>query len=128
MDGYAVRSQDQWSAPLIGSAPAGHPFAGTVGPDEAVRLFTGSVVPEGADAVLAQEDADADGDNVRFRETPHPGQIHPAARSGFRGAALCWREAGRRLSARDLALLAAGDVADVEVRRRPGDRLRRHRR
>jgi hypothetical protein len=52
MDGYAVRSED--AAPgarltLIGAAPAGHPFAGKVGTGEAVRLFTGSVVPEGAD-------------------------------------------------------------------------------
>ncbi|MGZ5927472.1 MAG: molybdopterin molybdenumtransferase MoeA, partial [Rhizomicrobium sp.] len=54
MDGYAVRSADSGPRRVIGSAPAGHPFSGTVGPGEALRLFTGSAVPDGADAVLAQ--------------------------------------------------------------------------
>src|ERR1044071_9566801 len=60
MDGYALRAADgQAGARLvvIGSAPAGHPFAGRIGPGEAVLIFTGSVVPEGADAILLQEDA-----------------------------------------------------------------------
>src|SRR5690348_7229722 len=51
MDGYAVRSQDQGPRLLIGTAPAGHPFGGTVGENQSVRLFTGSTVPAGADAV-----------------------------------------------------------------------------
>ncbi|HXS06545.1 MAG TPA: molybdopterin molybdotransferase MoeA, partial [Rhizomicrobium sp.] len=118
MDGYAVRSQDQGPRRLIGTAPAGHPFGGTVGENQAVRLFTGSTVPDGADAVLAQEDAEADGETIRFHETPHPGKfIRPAGLDFCAGAVLA--EKGRSLSARDLALLAAGDVADVEVRRKP---------
>ena len=59
-----ARRRRRRSAPtlaVIGSAPAGHPFAGTVGPGQAVRLFTGSVVPPGADAILLQEDATAAG-------------------------------------------------------------------
>jgi molybdopterin molybdotransferase len=118
MDGYAVRSQDSGPRRLIGAAPAGHPFKGAIGPNEAVRLFTGSVVPAGADAVIAQEDAQVDADTVRFREAPTQGKfIRPKGLDFAAGAVL--GEAGRRLSARDLALLAAGDVADVEVRRRP---------
>src|SRR3954470_22686407 len=57
MDGYALRAADGTlgaSLQVIGSAPAGHPFAGSVGPGQAVRIFTGSVVPEGADAILLQ--------------------------------------------------------------------------
>ncbi len=50
---------------VIGAAPAGHPFDGEVGAGETVRLFTGSVVPAGADAILLQEDATRDGDTVR---------------------------------------------------------------
>ena len=46
---------------MIGEAPAGHPFAGSVGPGQAVRLFTGSFVPPGADTILLQEDATAAG-------------------------------------------------------------------
>src|SRR5215469_14622916 len=68
MDGYAVRAADGAlgaTLHVIGSAPAGHPFEGPVGSGQAVRLFTGSVMPQGADAVLLQEDATASGTTVR---------------------------------------------------------------
>lgn len=64
MDGYAVRAAEAVegaSLAVTGAAPAGHPFAGTVGPGEAVRIFTGGFVPEGADGILLQEDATAEG-------------------------------------------------------------------
>ena len=67
MDGYALRAADGTLGAVlrvIGSAPAGHPFPGAVGPGQAVRLFTGSVVPKGADAILLQEDATAAGTEV----------------------------------------------------------------
>jgi molybdopterin molybdotransferase len=118
MDGYAVRSADLDPRHVIGSAPAGHPFAGIVGPGEAVRLFTGSVVPEGADAVIAQEDAQRDGDEVRFTETPRPGKFIRARGLDFLAGSVLAQK-GKHLSPRDLALLAAGDLAEVEVRRRP---------
>jgi len=55
MDGYAVRAQDVAAAPvtlkLIGEVAAGRPFAGTVGPGEAARIFTGGVMPRGADKI-----------------------------------------------------------------------------
>ena len=118
MDGYAMRSADTGSRRLIGSAPAGRPFAGALGLGETVRLFTGSVVPEGADAVLAQEDAQCEGDTVRFSEAPHPGKfIRPQGLDFHAGEVLLSR--GRRLAARDLALLAAGDLGLVDVVRRP---------
>jgi len=118
MDGYAVRSADPDPRQMIGAAPAGHPFAGVVGPGEAVRLFTGSVVPEGADAVMAQEDSQRDGNEVRFRETPRPGKFIRARGLDFQAGSIL-AEKGKHLSARDLALLAAGDLATLEVRRRP---------
>jgi molybdopterin molybdotransferase len=118
MDGYAVRSADMGTRRIIGSAPAGHPFSGTVGPGDALRLFTGSVVPEGADAVLAQEDAHGDGDQVSFTEIPRPGKFIRPQGQDFRAGALLARQ-GKQLTPRDLALLAAGDLAAVEVRRRP---------
>ena len=65
MDGYALRAADgvpRACLSVIGDAPAGHPFAGRVGAGEAVRLFTGSVVPDGADSVIIQEDVTRDGD------------------------------------------------------------------
>ncbi|SDW24378.1 molybdopterin molybdochelatase [Albimonas donghaensis] len=121
MDGYALR--DAGLAPgaeyrVIGEAQAGRGFAGAVGPGEAVRIFTGAPVPEGADRVLIQEDA----------ETPAPGRIR--VREGFDDARHI-RPAGgdfsegdrltapRRLTSRDVALLAAMNLPRVEVRRRP---------
>ena len=96
MDGYAVRSADVASVPtkltVIGVAPAGRPFDGAVGPGQAVRIFTGAAVPEGADAILIQEDAEASDDSVTFREAARPGRfIRPAgldfeAGSGGRSA------------------------------------------
>jgi molybdopterin molybdotransferase len=118
MDGYAVRSADSGPRRVIGSAPAGHPFSGKLGPGEALRLFTGSMVPEGADAVLAQEDASRDGDAVSFTEVPRPGKFIRPRGQDFRAATLLAAK-GKRLTPRDLALLAAGDLAAVEVRRRP---------
>jgi molybdopterin molybdotransferase len=118
MDGYAVRSIDAGPRRVIGSAPAGHPFSGALGPGEVLRLFTGSVVPGGADAVLAQEDARCEGEQVYFTETPHPGKFIRAQGLDFRTGTVLLPK-GRCLAARDLALLAAGDLAELEVQRRP---------
>jgi molybdopterin molybdotransferase len=122
MDGYAVRAADVPAAGatlrVIGSAPAGHPFAGTVAQGGAVRIFTGGVVPDGADSIVIQEDADADGDRVTFQEAARAGQhIRPAGLDFKTGETLVAK--GRRLNARDLSLIAAGDVAQVTARRRP---------
>ncbi|HEY8289184.1 MAG TPA: molybdopterin molybdenumtransferase MoeA, partial [Acetobacteraceae bacterium] len=71
MDGYALRAADgSLGARLsvIGAAPAGHPFDGTVGAGQTVRLFTGSVVPDGADSILLQEDATRDGEALTVNE------------------------------------------------------------
>jgi len=122
MDGYAVRASDAASAPatlrVIGSAPAGHPFGGKIGTGEAVRIFTGGVVPDGADAVVIQEDTTQDGDKVTIREAARSGRhIRKAGLDFAHGDVLA--RAGHKLRARDLALLAAGDIPTVPVRRRP---------
>jgi molybdopterin molybdotransferase len=122
MDGYALRAADA-PAPgttlrVIGAAPAGHPFGGRVGQGEAVRIFTGGVVPQGADSIVIQEDASADGDRVTLTVAASPARHIRAAGLDFtKGDVL--RPAGKRLSARDLSLIAAGDIAQVRVRRRP---------
>ena len=122
MDGYAVRASDAVAAPVtlrvVGAAPAGHPFAGRVNAGDAVRIFTGGVVPQGADAIVIQEDAERSGDRVTLKEIAKSGRHIRARGLDFkRGDRLAG--AGHWLTARDLALLAAGDVAEVEVRRRP---------
>jgi molybdopterin molybdotransferase len=122
MDGYAVRAEDTTDVPttlrVIGTSPAGHPFTGKVNAGEAVRIFTGGVVPDGADAIVIQEDTDAQADGVIVKSTARPDRhIRKAALDFAKGSVLA--EAGKRLTARDVALLAAGDVARVSVRRKP---------
>ena len=121
MDGYALRAADgTFGAVLrvIGAAPAGHPFAGSIGPGETVRIFTGSIVPEGADSILLQEDADRDGDIVTVHETVAEGRhIRRAGQDFASGDTLI--PAGRRLTARDIGLAAAGNHPWLAVRRRP---------
>lgn len=121
MDGYAVKSADaQTGAHLrvIGASPAGHPFSGKMGAGETVRIFTGGVVPDDADAIVIQEDTDADGDIVTINEAAQAGRHIRAAGLDFKkGQTLA--TTGKRLSARDVALLAAGDLPTLTVRRKP---------
>ena len=121
MDGYALRAADGHEGAVldvIGSVPAGHPFAGSVGPGQAVRIFTGSVVPPGADAIVIQEDATRDGKRVRVNEAARAGRhIRRAGQDFAAGDTVV--PAGRRLSARDIGLIAAGNHPWVTVHRRP---------
>src|SRR5471032_432363 len=68
MDGYAVRAADaahlDVRLKVIGEVAAGRPFDKIVGPGEAVRIFTGGVIPDGADAVIIQEDTVVDGSRI----------------------------------------------------------------
>src|SRR5437763_9151637 len=78
MDGYAVQAVDVEHVPVIldviGAAPAGHPFAGAVGPRQAVRIFTGGIVPAGADAIVIQENTDLGAAQVEIRQASPPGR------------------------------------------------------
>jgi molybdopterin molybdotransferase len=121
MDGYALRAVDGVlgaTLRVIGSAPAGHPFTGEVGPGEAVRLFTGSVVPAGADTILLQEDAHREDDSVTVAEACAPGRhIRRAGQDFSVGDVLL--QPGRRLGARDIGLAAAANHPWLVVHRRP---------
>lgn len=120
MDGYAVASHDL--APgavyrVIGEAAAGRRFAGALGPGEAVRIFTGAPVPEGADRVVIQEDVAREGDTIRVLPTLGTGPN--IRRRGADFAAGATLAAPRRLRPADLALLAAMNIDRVRVARRP---------
>jgi molybdopterin molybdotransferase len=121
MDGYALRAADGTlgaTLRVIAAAPAGHPFDGSVGPGEAVRIFTGSVVPAGADAILLQEDATRDGDSVRINEAVAARRhIRRAGQDFAAGDAVV--AAGRRMTARDVGLAAAANHPWISVHRRP---------
>ena len=122
MDGYAVRAADaaDTSARLkvIGEVAAGRPFARKVGAGEAVRIFTGGVIPDGADAVIIQEDTAVDGDHITITEAAVRGRhIRPAGVDFREGDVLLAR--GRRLTDRDLSLAAGMNYPQLAVRRRP---------
>ena len=121
MDGYAVRSADASTGArlsLIGAAPAGHPFAGRLGAGEAVRLFTGSVVPAGADSILIQENATLSDGVVTVNEPTSPGRhIRPMGQDFRSGETLI--SAGQRLTPRSIGLAAAAGHAWLTVHRRP---------
>lgn len=122
MDGYAVRAADADRAratlKVIGEIAAGRPFDRALGPGEAARIFTGGVVPDGADAIVIQEDTIAAGDHVTITEAARKGRhIRPAGADFHEGDVLL--KAGRRLSDRDLSLAASMNYPELPVHRRP---------
>ena len=124
MDGYAVRAEDVRTLPallsVIGYAPAGRAFEGGVGPREAVRIFTGAPVPDGADAIVIQENTRDAGDGrveVVDGETPSGRFVRPAGLDFSAGDVLL--EAGRILTARDIGLAAGMNLPWLKVRRKP---------
>ncbi|MTV12834.1 MULTISPECIES: gephyrin-like molybdotransferase Glp [Bradyrhizobium] len=122
MDGYAVRAADaadlKARLKVIGEVAAGRPFERTVGAGEAVRIFTGGVIPNGADAVIIQEDTAVDGDHITITETASVGRhIRPAGVDFRAGEVLL--DGGSRLSDRALSLAAAMNYPELAVRCRP---------
>ena len=131
MDGYAVRAAD-CPGPLevVAEVPAGKASARAVGPGEAVRVFTGSVIPDGADAVLIQENTKRDGSRIEATEPVTEGSFVRPRGLDFR-ANMVGVEEGQRLDARALGLAALLGHGWLPVRRKPrvaliatGDELR----
>lgn len=121
MDGYALRAQDAGfdaRLRLIGESAAGHPFKGVVSPGEAVRIFTGAPVPQGADTVLLQEDAVRyDDGTVGMTFVPAQGRhIRPRGQDFEVGEALL--KTGEVLTPARLMVAAAMDNDRLTVRRR----------
>ena len=122
MDGYAVRSADASAVAarlkVIGEVAAGRPFERAVGKGEAIRIFTGGVVPEGADAVIIQEDTVVEDGGITITEAAIAGRhIRPAGVDFRKGDILLAR--GTRLTDRDLSLAAGMNYAELPMRRRP---------
>lgn len=120
MDGYAVRAADAVPGArlsVVGEAPAGRAWAGTVGPGQALRIFTGAPIPDGADRVVIQENVTRSGDEITISGGDGTSDnIRPAGvdfRAGHR------IEAPRRLGPADVALAAAMNHPTLPVTRRP---------
>ena len=122
MDGYAVRAADVGLAPvtltLIGEVAAGHPFEGEVGAGQAARIFTGGVMPAGADTVVIQELTAREGDAVTIQKPTAKGRNVRDQGIDFAKDQILLRK-GRRLTDRDLMLAAAMNHPTVRVHRRP---------
>jgi molybdopterin molybdotransferase len=122
MDGYAVRAADaakvQTRLKVIGEVAAGRPFDRALRAGEAARIFTGGVIPDGADAVVIQEDTVADGNSITITEAASVGRnVRPAGVDFSEGDVLL--RAGSLLTDRDLSLAASMNYPELPVRKRP---------
>jgi len=120
MDGYAMPEGDSagpWR--VVGKSAAGHPFADTLGPGEAVRISTGAIMPAGAGAVLLQEHAARGGDQVALNGAGEPSS-RPIRRAGFdfrSGDTLI--PTGSRVGPAQIALAIMGGHGEVAVHALP---------
>lgn len=119
LDGYAIRSQDGGRPrELVGLSAAGEPATVTVGAGQAVRIYTGGMLPAGADAVARQEIVDRDGNEISLRDSVRAGEgVRYEGEELVEGAAIA--QAGQRVTAGIVAALAMAGIDTVEVRRRP---------
>ena len=127
MDGYAVRSADVAAGgpqspvtlKLVGHVPAGTVFVGTVQPGTCVRVFTGSPLPDGADAVVMQEDTRTEPDQAVLVLD----RVKPWENVRFRGedvkAGAVLAQVGEVITPGRVGLMAAGGISSVNVHRRP---------
>lgn len=120
MDGYAVNGVEVEPDTLfsvVGEAAAGHGFAGKIGAGEAVRIFTGAPLPEGANYVVIQEDVTVRGSLIALNsEIENNAYVRPLGDDFISGDRL---PAPRRMSAGDIALAASMNAAEVTVSKQP---------
>ena len=120
MDGYALRKSDRANTlTIIGESRAGEPFEGEVKQDQAVRIFTGALIPNGADQVEIQENAVVKSSTVHF---PSPrvldrNYIRPAG-AGFKKGDILFRS-GEQITPAMILALATCNLAQVTVRKMP---------
>ncbi|CAN7344117.1 molybdopterin molybdotransferase MoeA [Neorhizobium sp. LjRoot104] len=123
MDGYALNAADAPSIgselTVIGTAAAGHAFEGSLNRGEAVRIFTGAPVPEGADSILIQEDAEKlEGNRIRTKfEVVKGRHVRPRGQDFVEGEAVL--PSGTVLDFSHLTVAAAMNHAALPVYRRP---------
>ncbi len=117
VDGFAISAKRHADNPdtkfrIIGTARAGHPFTGIINEDEAVRIYTGAIMPEGPDCVQMHEDCQHDGEMVSSALLlSAQTNIRPQGENLARGELLVAK--GQRLSATAIGQLSAGGVSDI---------------
>ena len=121
VDGYAFKSQDvtgeETRLRVIGIAKAGHPFKGTIKSGEAVRVFTGAIMPEGADCALMQEFCDEADSVVRFEKAVSAGKnMRPTGENLHKGEVIL--EKGEMIKPAHIGQLAAAGISSLSVKRR----------
>jgi len=120
MDGYALRGADAVAGTcfeVVGEAAAGHHWTGTLKHGQALRIFTGAPLPDGADRVVIQEDTRRSGSVITLGQSLDPGAHVRPAGADFRVGDMV--QAPRLLGAHDIALLAAMNIAQVPVSQKP---------
>jgi len=120
MDGYAVRAADCASGAatltVTQRIPAGH-VGQPLQPGSAARIFTGALIPPGADAVVMQEQTEANGERVVIHHAPQPGEWIRRAGEDIRAGSVIL-PAGTRLRPQELGLAASVGIAELPVARR----------
>jgi molybdenum cofactor synthesis domain len=122
MDGYALAGDalpdsDIWEFKVVGCASAGHPYTGTVGPGECVRIMTGAPLPPGTDTTLMQEYVERYGDVIRVGPGGRPGEnVRQRGEDLQAGTVVLQR--GTCITPAELGLLASLGIAEVTLRRR----------
>ena len=123
MDGYAVRAEDVATIPttlrIVGRVPAGQSYEGKIGPGETVRIFTGAPLPDGADAIVIQENTKADGDSVEVVDgkVAKGRFVRPAGLDFTEGDTLLLK--GSVMTARSIGLAAGMNIPWISVSRKP---------
>ncbi len=136
MDGYALmmaESSARADYRIIGESAAGNPFKGAIQKEQAVKIFTGALIPEGADSVIIKEETKIDGDMLTYqgdKPLQKGGYIREKGLD-FKKHALCLQKY-TILNPRHLALMASMNIAECAVFQRPkiaiistGDELRK---
>src|ERR687893_1686739 len=121
VDGYAVRSRDAEAGrvfAVVDEAPAGRPATKSVGEGEAIKIFTGGVIPGGTDAVVMVENTSGWGEEFELKKAPSPGDNIRAAGEDTREGDVIL-SAGTEVGAPEIALAATQGYGSLPVYRRP---------
>jgi molybdopterin molybdotransferase len=122
MDGYAVRYGDLAQTAKLRivdpDIPAGTNIAQPLERGQCARIFTGGMLPEGADTVVMQEDTERDGNSLHLKIEPQQGD-YVRRRGEFYRAGTTLMQGGTRISATELGVLAAARCQMVDVYRQP---------